>query len=134
MSQMGQCMCGGIEFTADVENAFGACHCKMCQRWAGGMFMGTHGANLRFTKGADMLAVYESSDWAKRAFCKTCGSSIYYELNGVDGVSISIGTLNNTSALEMKRQFFTDLCIGDVSIANQTDTMISAEIQAKFGV
>ena len=41
MSHTGKCLCGSVSFT--LENApteTGACHCEMCRKWSGGIYLG----------------------------------------------------------------------------------------------
>ena len=38
--QAGQCLCGAVRFDAVIARAeMGACHCAMCRRWTGGVFL-----------------------------------------------------------------------------------------------
>ncbi|KIC15848.1 GFA family protein [Leisingera sp. ANG-Vp] len=74
----GRCLCGAVKIR--VEGAHdprpGACHCRMCQRWSGGLF-------LCFEADADAVTVegpvtrYQSSAFAERAFCSTCGAHLW---------------------------------------------------------
>jgi hypothetical protein len=73
----GHCLCGAVTVTvAGHDPRIGACHCRMCQRWSGGLF-------LCFSAPADRVTVtgpvvrYASSAFAERAFCATCGSHLW---------------------------------------------------------
>lgn len=37
----GHCLCGAVTITVDGAHdpRVGACHCRMCQRWSGGLFL-----------------------------------------------------------------------------------------------
>jgi hypothetical protein len=37
----GHCLCGAvtIKVAGDHDPRVGACHCRMCQRWSGGLFL-----------------------------------------------------------------------------------------------
>jgi len=134
MKRTGRCMCGKVAFTAETEDSFGACHCKMCQRWASGVFMGVWTTSFELTSGAESLSVFHSSDWAERAFCPTCGSNIYYRLRETGRASVALGLFDDTSGLTLERQMFTDLKPDGFDFANATDTLTSAEAYERFGV
>lgn len=82
---IGHCLCGAVE--VQVAGAYdprvGACHCRMCQRWSGGLF-------LCFDADADGVSVsglvmrYASSEFAERAFCAVCGSHLWLRNTGPD--------------------------------------------------
>ena len=75
----GHCLCGAVTITVAGEHdpRVGACHCRMCQRWSGGLF-------LCFTAAAAAVTVqgavvrYRSSAFAERAFCPRCGSHLWF--------------------------------------------------------
>lgn len=75
----GHCLCGAVTITVKGEHdaRVGACHCRMCQRWSGGLF-------LCFTADAAAVTVtgevkcYRSSPFAERAFCPRCGSHLWF--------------------------------------------------------
>jgi hypothetical protein len=48
---------------------------------------------------AEELRWYESSDLARRAFCGRCGSTLFWQGNGRDYVSIAAGTLDGATGL-----------------------------------
>lgn len=74
----GKCLCGAV--TIRIEGAHeplpGACHCRMCQRWTGGMFLCFEADASAVTVTGD-VARYESSELAERAFCPRCGSHLW---------------------------------------------------------
>lgn len=74
----GHCLCGTV--TVTVTGAHdprpGACHCRMCQRWSGGVFMCFEAQADAVTITGD-VARFASSDFAERAFCPRCGSHLW---------------------------------------------------------
>ena len=127
----GQCLCGDVEFTTPTPDHIDACHCDMCQHWSGGPFIGADFRNggITFTKD-DGLTWYESSDWAKRGFCKTCGSSLFYCLKDKpDFWAIATGTLDLPKGLNLGKEIFMDdkpdyyALAGDHPKLNNADTM-----------
>lgn len=129
----GRCLCGAVSFTADVaKREVDVCHCSMCRRWSAGPFIGlAHDGEVAFT-GSENIGVYRSSDWAERAFCKMCGSALYYHLLGTDHYSFSACTLVDQSGLTLTSQIFIDDKPGYYDFANDTPRLTGAEVVAAF--
>lgn len=74
----GRCLCGDVTIT--VARAYtphpGACHCRMCQRWSGGVFI-AFDADPSVVTVTGKVARYASSAFAERAFCPRCGSHLW---------------------------------------------------------
>jgi len=73
----GGCACGRIRFTARIDNdeAY-LCHCRMCQRATGSVsiaFKNVKRADVSWEREPDW---YESSQIARRPFCRECGTSL----------------------------------------------------------
>lgn len=132
MIRSGQCMCGAVRYEAETGGAFSICHCKMCQRWSAGVFMGVPTERFRVTTGADVLTVVRTSDWAERAFCRTCGSNIFYKADAMPTPAVTLGSLDDTSGLTPSRQYYIDKKPDGFTIAEQTMTMTEAECIAHF--
>lgn len=126
----GRCMCGAVTYKAEVSGVFSACHCKMCQQWASGLFMGVHTDGFELTGGD--LTRFKSSDWAERAFCAKCGSNIYYHAVEYGHPSVALGTLDDTSGLTRRFEFYTDLEPERLGRPDETKTMTQAEAEAFF--
>ena len=61
-------MCGAVRFSArNVTSETGACHCKMCQRWAGSTLIAVTvpAADIDWI-GLENVGRIQSSDWAER--------------------------------------------------------------------
>ncbi|MGF1627125.1 MAG: GFA family protein [Alphaproteobacteria bacterium] len=111
----GGCLCGGVRYrlTGPLRPVVN-CHCGQCLR-----FHGHHGAYTTlppaaFTLVADgTLRWYESSDFARRGFCATCGSSLFWQRkDGKDGISVAAGTLDQPTGLAT---------LGDIFVADKAD-------------
>lgn len=73
----GHCLCGAVTVTVSGHDArVGACHCRMCQRWSGGVFL-CFDALAGSVKATGPIARHASSAIAERAFCATCGSHLW---------------------------------------------------------
>jgi len=104
----GQCLCGAVKFSAThAEPEFGACHCRMCQRWAGGPFMATSANGITFD-GEEDLVRFSSSDWAERGFCGKCGTNLFYKALQSDAYEMCIGSFDNTDSFGLNEEIFID--------------------------
>ena len=138
MSHTGKCLCGSVSFT--LENApteTGACHCEMCRKWSGGIYLGVAVPPDQITfEGAENIGTFKSSDWAERAFCKNCGSSLYYKVTAPGPHQnvhhIGFGTLDDPSGFTMTEEIFIDKKPAAYGFAGDTKTMTGAEVFAMF--
>jgi len=76
----GQCMCGAVTVKAEPKRkSLSACHCDMCRRWSSGIFMAID--TVEGTVQVEgPVRVFQSSEWAERAFCERCGSNLWYRI------------------------------------------------------
>ena len=98
----GGCLCGAVRYEVegrlrDVVN----CHCTMCQRLHGGYGPHSKAAkeNITVTK-SDGLAWFKTSDFARRGFCRECGSSLFWEPFEQDGTGIVAGSIDAPTGLK----------------------------------
>lgn len=128
----GQCLCGAIHLTLSLDDAsVSACHCSMCRKWSGGPLMVVHSAQpLRFS-GAQPT-VYDSSDWAQRGFCGTCGTHLFYRLKAGGFDAVPVGVLDGDNDWTMNLQVYIDEKPAYYCFANQTQTLTGAEVVAQF--
>lgn len=104
----GGCLCGAVRYEIsgplrDVVN----CHCSMCQRQHGGFGPHTKALkeNIEISK-SDGLAWYQTSDIARRGFCRECGSGLFWEPIHFDGTGILAGTLDAPTGLRTLGHIF----------------------------
>jgi hypothetical protein len=104
----GQCLCGGVRFelTPPLRSVI-VCHCGQCRRWHGhfGAYTAVPHDKLRFVEDQG-LAWFTSSSFARRGFCRDCGSSLFWERNGHDSISITAGSLDAPTGLQTVLQIF----------------------------
>lgn len=138
MSRTGKCMCGAVGFEiSKLTPEFGACHCKMCQRWAGSALLAVtvEAEAITFTGEANIRRI-QSSSWAERAWCDKCGSGLWYRVTTPSDTphayEIPIGLLDDTSGLVMTREIFTDEKAEVVNFAGERATMTGAEVFALY--
>lgn len=110
----GSCLCGSVSFTVHaplrpVDN----CHCVQCLKTHGhyGAYSAAPTEAIRFTEDKG-LKWYESSDIARRGFCKECGGSLFYQPKGKSYTSIAAGMLDAPTGLKS---------VGHIFVAGKSD-------------
>ena len=129
----GNCLCGAVTIEASNTGEFEACHCSMCRRWGGGPFLAVHCDSAISLAGNDSISIFESSDWAERAFCANCGSHLYYHLKPTDEYIVPIGLFPQQESFTFKQQLFIDKKPGYYEFANPTDNLTEKQVFEKFG-
>jgi len=76
-----------------------ACHCVQCRKTSG-HFVAATSARRDDVTVEGQVTWYASSATARRGFCELCGSSLFWDGQGVN-LSIHAGTLDGASGLEM---------------------------------
>ncbi|XWK89061.1 MAG: GFA family protein [Phormidium sp.] len=84
--------------------------------------------------GVEKLKVYQSSEWAQRAFCGECGTHIFYKLLPTSEYFVPAGLFQNEIEFEFKEQIFIDRKPSYYEFANQTLNLTEAEVFAKFAL
>ena len=125
----GRCMCGAVTVRSTLAKPLlRACHCNMCRQQTSGAFMSI--ANDPQDVVADgPVEVFRSSEWAERAFCRTCGSTLWYGTVHDGARNLSAGLFDNAGGAALKIEFFVDECPqgytfqGDHKKLNTKDTI-----------
>ncbi len=104
----GRCLCGAVAYEIhgpmrDVVN----CRCGQCLRSHGNFagYTNVRRSDLSLTE-IRGLTWYESSDFARRGFCGTCGASLFYERRDGGTISIAAGTLDPPTKLNTVAHIF----------------------------
>lgn len=98
----GGCLCGAVRYEIkgplrDVVN----CHCSFCQKQHGGFGPHTKARKVNITLSkSDGLGWYQTSDVARRGFCRECGSGLFWEPFDLDATGIIAGTLDGPTGLK----------------------------------
>ena len=105
----GSCLCGATTYQVrgplrDVV----ACHCSQCRKQTGHYLSATSAAVADFALLRDAeLRWYRSSPLARRAFCGTCGSALFWQSDAwPDQISITAGTLDGPTGLVTEGHIF----------------------------
>jgi hypothetical protein len=128
----GQCLCGAVKVTVEDTEEFAVCHCGMCRQWAGGPMMCLHCEEDIHVDGEDSVARYDSSEWAERCFCKSCGTHLFYHLKGQNQHFVSVGLFDNQHSFKMAHQIFIDKKPDYYAFSNQTPTMTEQQVFEMF--
>jgi hypothetical protein len=106
----GSCICGNIEYkiTGFARNIIN-CFCKQCRKTSGHYIAATRVSknNLKLNK-KSTLSWFESSPDVFRGFCNQCGSSLFWENNKSNEISIMAGTLDLPTGLKTIKNIFED--------------------------
>jgi hypothetical protein len=126
--RQGHCLCGAITITAKhAASHVDACHCRTCRRWGGGTDV--------VIDGADRMTVYGSSEWAERAFCRDCGSHLFYRLKETGEHMVCAGLFDEATdkdaGLTLRRQVFIDEKPAYYSFAGDSEKLTGAELFAR---
>ncbi len=108
MTATGSCLCGAIKYTINGPlRDVTACHCSQCRKQSGHYYAATSAADADLIiEGGDNLTWYEASDDAKRGFCKTCGSALFWKNNGENKTSILAGSLDGDAGVKLIDHIF----------------------------
>jgi hypothetical protein len=100
----GGCLCGLVRFEVrgPLRDVL-ICHCQFCQRLHThvGAYAACAPSDLEITSGRT-LRWFRSSPGARRAFCRKCGSALFWEPTPLTHISISAGSLNRPTGLKVK--------------------------------
>lgn len=105
----GHCLCGAVKVEAkNVKPSIGACHCDMCRQWTSSPMQTVDcGSDVHFT-GEENIGRYSSSDWAERAFCKQCGSTLFYRLKTNNNHFMAAGLFGELEGFVFDHEVFID--------------------------
>ncbi|MBS0367183.1 MAG: GFA family protein [Proteobacteria bacterium] len=105
----GGCLCGAVRYRVDGPlRPIVMCHCTQCRRMTGHFLAATAARRGHFTLAAsEGLRWYSASPHARRGFCERCGSTLFWEGEGRDYISIAAGSLDDSSGLAIAAHIFT---------------------------
>ena len=99
----GHCLCGAVSFQARGPfRPVVACHCNECRRFSGSAWNATAAKRDNLTiEGEEHLRWFALNEHARRGFCGTCGSSLFFDPKARDYVAIGAGALEKPTGLEL---------------------------------
>ena len=128
----GHCLCGAVKIT--VAGAHdpqpGACHCRMCQRWSGGLFLSFE-ADAAGVTVTGPVARYASSSFAERAFCSVCGSHLWMHDTGDKTYELMPGLFDEARDWLLRSEIYVDRALASVQLGGDHARATRAEYEKK---
>lgn len=131
----GHCLCGAVTIAVAGahEPRVGACHCRMCQRWSGGLFL-CFSAEAGAVTVAGEVARYRSSPFAQRAFCPRCGTHLWFEDDEPGGGpahhELMPGLFDAAHDWPLRSEIYVDRAMACVRLAGDHPRKTRAEYEA----
>jgi hypothetical protein len=105
--QSGGCQCGRVRYALYAEpSSADICHCRMCQRAVGNLFMAVAGVpqdQFAWTRGEP--ALFQSSSAAERGFCPDCGTPLTFRYLARNEINVTLGSLDEPAKAPPTRQY-----------------------------
>jgi hypothetical protein len=104
----GGCLCGAVRYRARGP-ALGVeyCHCGMCRRAAGAPTVcWADFPREAFTILRGEPSQYASSEHARRAFCRDCGTQLTFSWEGRPYLSLTVGSLDEPERLAPRQHIY----------------------------
>ena len=130
----GRCMCGAVTVAAKSLRAdMNACHCDMCRRWTGSVFVAVHGTDDDTTFDGPVKTV-SLSDWAERGWCDACGSTLFYRLKETGDYGIAAGLFDNAADHALTIEYYVDQKPNGFAFTGDHTRPTATETLAHFGI
>lgn len=97
----GSCLCGAVSFRVEgLLRGVIYCHCSQCRKQTGHFYAATSADSRAVSvHGEENLNWYAASQDARRGFCKTCGSALFWKHLKSQDISILAGAFENPTGL-----------------------------------
>jgi hypothetical protein len=104
----GSCLCGAVRFSVNGHlRGVVYCHCGQCRKQTGHFVAATNAQDAAIAiEGEEKIVWYAASDAAKRGFCGTCGSVLFWKYNKSASTSIMAGAFDRPSSLNGESHIF----------------------------
>ena len=101
----GSCLCGAVRYQVSGPlRPVIACHCQQCRKTSGHHVAATSAARGDIVVEGE-VRWYQSSAKARRGFCPTCGSNLFWDGAGAN-LSVFAGTLDGPTGLSIAGHIF----------------------------
>ena len=105
----GGCLCGAVRVRATLPALdVHLCHCEQCQRWTGGGPLTAIRVKDVALSGEDMIGTYHASAHGERGFCKKCGTTLYWKMQGKSLAFLPVGLFDDQSGMKVTEEIFVD--------------------------
>ena len=131
-AMLGHCLCGAVTVSVAAHRGFTAiCHCRMCQRLTGGLFICVP-VDAEGMQVEGPVERFASSGFAERAFCSTCGSHLWFRDLGGDGhYAMMPGLFDESRDWPLKSEIYTDRALPGLALPGDHRRNTRAEYEAK---
>lgn len=132
----GSCLCGAVRFrTHGALRGVIYCHCSQCRKQTGHFVAATSTTDSKIDiEGSESLTWYAASGAARRGFCRTCGSMLFWKRHDRDRISIMAGAFDRPSGLTAESHIFVadkgdyyEICDGLPQFERSTPTIPVAD-------
>ncbi|MCT4655078.1 MAG: GFA family protein [Cohaesibacter sp.] len=104
----GSCLCGAIRYEVEGDlRPVMACHCTQCRKTSGHYVAATQCSTKALTIHGT-VRWYHSSEQARRGFCPTCGSPLFWQPGDRSVTSIFAGSLDGDTGLRLESQIHSE--------------------------
>lgn len=101
----GSCLCGAVQFNVNGPlRPVVACHCQQCRKTSGNYVTATSCPRDAISVTGE-VRWFQSSPQARRGFCPTCGSNLFWDGPGAH-LSIMAGVLEAPTGLSLAGHIF----------------------------
>lgn len=136
--RIGRCLCGAVSFVGrNPPETFSICHCRMCRQWTGSALFGVSFAEEDVTwAGTENIVTKQTSDWARRGWCRECGSNLFFQFTAKgpfpDEIELPLGLFDDPNGFRLRSEIFADEAPDSYAIVDQGHRRLSrADIHAK---
>jgi hypothetical protein len=128
----GHCLCGAVtvRVAGPHDPRPGACHCRMCQRWSGGLFL-CFSADAAGVTVDGPVTRYASSGFAERAFCPVCGSHLWMRDNTGATYDLMPGLFDEARDQPLRSEVYADRAMASVRLQGDHRRATQAEYEQK---
>ena len=99
------CLCGAVTYRVNANDTATCCHCSQCRKQSG-HYWASGTALVDDFDITGPVTWYRASDFAKRGFCPTCGSFLFWKHDDEPKMSFSLGQIDGPSGLSLQRHIF----------------------------
>jgi hypothetical protein len=102
----GSCLCGEVCYQVEGPfKIFQYCHCSRCRKFTGSLCASNlfvPPERFEWTQGKELVGRYEHNEakFFATNFCKQCGSSLPWEVQGGKNIIVTAGTLDDDPGIK----------------------------------
>lgn len=134
MNVVGSCLCGAVRYEVSGPlRPVIACHCIQCRKTSGHHVAATSAVREDIAVEGE-VTWFHSSDAARRGFCGTCGSNLFWDGAG-ENLSIFAGTLDAPTGLKLAGHIYCDAkgdyyeIEGDLPMSDGEDPDLTTQVR-----